>query len=140
MSPTWFALMSTARSRSFTSPEAILEDFYDVRMDYYHRRKEHMLQEMNHVLDRLTNQARFILAIISEELKISKRKKIDIVAEMRKVGYTPIPKAHKKLDAQGPEDADADYDSEEEVDVAEAGSAANRDSGKLIFHSFRKSN
>lgn len=25
--------------KKYTSPEAILEDFYDVRLDYYHRRK-----------------------------------------------------------------------------------------------------
>jgi DNA topoisomerase-2 len=115
--------------KKYKSPEAILEDFYDVRMDYYHKRKETMLQEMGDVLDRLTNQARFVLAIISEELKISKRKKADIVAEMRASGYKPIPKAPKKLDARGPEDLDAGHDSEEEVDATEASAATDRDSG-----------
>jgi DNA topoisomerase-2 len=119
--------------KKYTTPEAILEDFYDVRMDFYHRRKAHQLDEMNQILERLSNQARFVLAIISDELKISKRKKADIVVEMRAQGYKPIPKAPKKVDARSPEDADADHESEEEVDLDEAGASANRDSGAFLL-------
>lgn len=41
-------------------------------------------------LDKLSNQARFIQMIIDEQLRISRRKKHDIVSELRSLNFTAI--------------------------------------------------
>ena len=46
-------------------------------------------------LERLTNQARFISMIVNKELVVSGRKKVDIVAELRKKDFRPFPKVAK---------------------------------------------
>lgn len=43
----------------------------------------------------ISNQMRFILAVVSGELVISNRKKADIVADLEQQGYDPMP-ANKK--------------------------------------------
>lgn len=101
--------------KKYASAEEILEDFYDLRLDYYHKRKENLLRELNTILDRLSNQARFILAVIEGKLVINKRAKKDIVAQMRREGYKPIPKLNKKADGTA-----VDEDAEEEEEVPEA--------------------
>ena len=55
---------------------------------------EQLQQEWN----KLDNKVRFIRAIISGELKVQNRKRADIVVEMRRLKYTPIPKGKGKED------------------------------------------
>lgn len=47
---------------------------------------------MQVALDRMTNQARFIQMIIKGELVVSKKKKADLVAELKKKGFKAFPK------------------------------------------------
>ena len=63
-------------------------------------------------LDKVSNQARFIQMIVDKELVISGRKKVDVVAELRKKNFRPFPKA-KKIKAAGETDEIQDDDEEE---------------------------
>lgn len=47
---------------------------------------------MQKELDKLTNQARFVQMIIDEKLVISKKKKKDLIVELKQKGFKPIPK------------------------------------------------
>lgn len=105
--------------KKYTTPEQILDDFYDIRLEHYHKRKEFLLNELTNAHDKLSNQARFIQMIISRELVISNRKRADIVAELRKKDFRPFPrsrKAHVAADPNADDDedevegADSDYD------------------------------
>ena len=60
---------------------------------------------------------------------IQKRKKADIVADMRKMGYTPIPKLPKKPDETGP----AEDEDEEEVPDAALSVVGQKDSGTCLL-------
>ena len=69
-------------------------------------------------LERLTNQARFIAMIVNKELTVSGRKKVDIVAELRKRDFRPFPKIAKAKAAGETEDVveeDEDEDEEEKL-------------------------
>lgn len=99
------------RIRKYESPEEILQDFYDLRLEYYVKRKEYLADQLNAELDKLSNQARFVQMIIDDKLIISKRKKTDIVDELRQLKFKAIPKVVKAKIA-GDDDDDED-DSEE---------------------------
>ncbi|GAA5863655.1 hypothetical protein JCM3774_001204 [Rhodotorula dairenensis] len=117
----------TGKIKKYATPEDIVSDFYDVRLDYYHRRKKHLVAELELVYDRLSNQARFILMIIKKELVLASRKKAEIVAELRKRDFRPFPKVQKAHVVGDVDEADADADEEEEDPQAAAGGNSDYD-------------
>lgn len=117
----------TGKIKKYATPEDIVSDFYDVRLDYYHRRKKHLVSELELVYDRLSNQARFILMIIKKELVLASRKKAEIVAELRKRDFRPFPKVQKAHVVGDVDEADADADEEEEDPQAAAGGNSDYD-------------
>ncbi|ORY48818.1 DNA topoisomerase, partial [Leucosporidium creatinivorum] len=54
--------------KKYSTPEEVIEDFYDVRLEYYHKRKAYVVNELTNAHDKLSNQARFIQLIITKEL------------------------------------------------------------------------
>ena len=50
-----------------------------------------MAEELQTEFERLTNQARFIQMIVDKELVISNKKKVDVIAELRKLQFRPFP-------------------------------------------------
>lgn len=82
--------------KKYATPLEILDDFYFLRLGFYQRRKEHLVDELKLVYDRLSNQARFVSMIISKELSVSNRKKNDIVQELRYLHFQPFPKKEAK--------------------------------------------
>ncbi|KAF8641179.1 hypothetical protein AX17_000814 [Amanita inopinata Kibby_2008] len=107
--------------KKYESPEEILEEFYPVRLAYYQKRKDHLAEELQNALDRLSNQARFVQMIIDKELVVSNRKKADIVAELRKLKFRPFPKSASTKTDDGEENA------EEDEDQGEPGSGSDFD-------------
>ncbi|KAK4703211.1 DNA topoisomerase II, partial [Phenoliferia sp. Uapishka_3] len=105
--------------KKYTTPEQILDDFYDIRLEHYHKRKAYLLNELTDAHEKLSNQARFIQMIITRELIVNNRKRSDIVVELRKREFRPIPKVRKAHVAADPDDnededevvgSDSDYD------------------------------
>ncbi|KAG0090216.1 DNA topoisomerase 2 [Podila epicladia] len=71
------------RIKKYNSPEEIVQEFYDVRLDFYRKRKEYLIDMYTKQWTRLDNKVRFILMIISGELQVQNRKKALIVEDMR---------------------------------------------------------
>lgn len=71
-----------------------------------------MMEQLERDVDKLNNQARFVQMIIDGELVVSKRKKVDIVAELRSLKFRPFPKVSKAKEAG--EEIDALEDEEDE--------------------------
>ena len=69
-------------------------------------------------LEKLNNQARFISMIVSKELVVSGRKKVDIVAELRKKDFKPFPKTSKAKAAGETEDVVEEDDDDEKDENA----------------------
>ena len=72
-------------------------------------------------LERLTNQARFISMIVNKELVVSGRKKVDIVAELRKKDFRPFPKVAKAKAAGETEDVVEEDEEDEDEEKAGKG-------------------
>ncbi|KAJ7031541.1 DNA topoisomerase II [Mycena alexandri] len=91
--------------KKYGSPEEIIEDFYPVRLAYYQKRKDHLAAELQNAFEKLTNQARFVKMIVDKELVVSNRKKVDIIADLKKHKFRPFPKISKAKEAGEAEDA-----------------------------------
>lgn len=106
------------RIHKYESPLDIMEEFYHIRLNFYEKRKQYLLNEMQKDLDKLSNQSRFIKMIIDNKLVISKKKKAALVTELSKLNFKPIPKV---VDAkkQGEDEAVVEEDNDDEN--AEAG-------------------
>jgi DNA topoisomerase-2 len=113
------AFDAQGRIQKYATPLDIMEEFYQVRLQAYHKRKSFLLSEMQRVLVKLTNQARFVKMIIDGKLVISKKKKTALVAELQKLDFTRIPKvAVIKKKGEDEEVADEDNEDDSEADAA----------------------
>ncbi|KAI4171577.1 MAG: hypothetical protein LQ343_004169 [Gyalolechia ehrenbergii] len=106
------------RITKYASVEDILKEFYGLRIKFYERRKAHMLSEMTKELEKMTNQARFIQMIIDGQLVVSKRKKVELVKELKAKNFKPIAKAVDAIkEGELAPIADDDEESEEDVET-----------------------
>jgi hypothetical protein len=62
----------------YDSPFDIINQFYDVRINYYNKRKEFILNKLQYDADLMANKIRFIKEVISETLYVHKLKKIEL--------------------------------------------------------------
>ncbi|CAD6888959.1 unnamed protein product [Tilletia controversa] len=100
--------------QKYQTPEAILDEFYLLRMSFYQKRKEHLVEELKLQYERLSNQARFVKMIIERELIVSNRKRKDIVVDLRKHKFRAFPKQVKAVVAG---DVDTNIEPEEQEAV-----------------------
>ncbi|KAK8167807.1 DNA topoisomerase [Phyllosticta citrichinensis] len=107
------AFDAQGRIQKYATELDILEEFYHIRLKFYEKRKQYMLDEMSKDLNKLTNQARFIQMIIDNKLVVSRKKKMALVAELKKLGFSPIPKNDAKRQGEE-EDVVDEEDSEED--------------------------
>ena len=68
--------------KKYNSIEEILETFYDLRLKYYHLRKDYMISVLKKEVATLSNKARFIKMVIEDELIIKKKKRAVLVNEL----------------------------------------------------------
>ncbi|KAH3949666.1 DNA topoisomerase [Parastagonospora nodorum] len=113
------AFDAQGRIHKYASVLDIMEEFYHVRLRYYEKRKQHQLEVMEKELSRMNNQARFIQMIIEGKLVVSKKKKAFLVAELRKLNFTPFSKAEDAKKAGETEDVqEEDEDEETELEIS----------------------
>ena len=67
----------------------IIDEFMKVRLEFYQKRKEYLLNSWAHDLKVLENKYRFINEVINGDLVLSRRKKADIISEMTSREYYP---------------------------------------------------
>eukprot|EP01132_Coremiostelium_polycephalum_P007836 gene7836-9650_t len=78
------------RIRKFETTMEIQEHFFTLRMKTYSHRKEFLVEKLNQEYLRLTNKARFILAVVNKELVISNVKKVDIMKKLKAMKFDKI--------------------------------------------------
>jgi DNA topoisomerase-2 len=103
----------------YDNPEQIMREFFDLRLGYYAKRKDYMVGDLERQLSILDNKCRFIKEVIAGTLKVSNRKKVDIVADLKSRGYAPQIKEAKKRAA-----GDAEQEEEEDAEQAKTGITA----------------
>lgn len=82
--------------RKYDSPEAILKEFFEVRKDFYYRRKKYLEGKFEAETGKLSNQARFILMNIEEDFKLVKMKEDPLIKELIRRGFDSDPEKEWK--------------------------------------------
>ena len=68
----------------------IVNEFYDVRLEYYRKRKTYILQNLEHQVAIMENKIRFIKEVVAEVVKIHKMKKSDVEAHLVNESYLAV--------------------------------------------------
>jgi DNA topoisomerase-2 len=109
------------RIKKFDTPEAIVEEFFHLRLKFYQKRKDWLAEQLTQEHKKLKNQVRFIQMVINKELIVSNRKKDELIEEMFQKGFDSIPKNGKmseptKSTKGKDEKSDIEHESELEND------------------------
>ena len=104
-----------SRIAKYDAAEEVLTAFYTLRLGYYGKRKQYLVDELTAAWTKLDNKMRFVNAVVSGALKIANRKKADLVAQLVKDGYVAFEPAAKKKKVDG----DASDDDDGADDAAE---------------------
>eukprot|EP00977_Amphora_coffeiformis_P007253 scaffold1573_cov173-Amphora_coffeaeformis.AAC.10 len=71
----------------FDTPEEILKVFYDVRHDFYVKRKDLLVKNLQTEQRKLSNKARFVEEVCAGSFIVSNRKRVEILMELKERGY-----------------------------------------------------
>lgn len=76
--------------KKYDAPEEIIDDFYDVRLEFYDKRKRYQIEILKNELVILSNKARYIQEILNDTLDLRKKKTREIVEILENKGYDKI--------------------------------------------------
>jgi DNA topoisomerase-2 len=117
----------------YENVEILMREFYGLRLNYYMKRKEAMLSRLTFEWTKLDNKVRFIKEIIAGALKVQNRKKVDLLRELQRRNYFPVPKPKAAVVAGSDSAAGAGAgEDEEEGDDIPAGVPASSDYDYLL--------
>ncbi|TNN65299.1 DNA topoisomerase 2-alpha [Liparis tanakae] len=103
----------------YESVQAVLKDFFELRMKYYVLRKDWLVGMLGAESAKLTNQARFILEKIEGSLVIENKPKKELIRMLQEMGYDSDPvKAWKQAQEKNVEVTQEDEVEEEEEDTS----------------------
>ncbi|KAF9764374.1 DNA topoisomerase 2 [Nosema granulosis] len=77
----------THKIKRYNTVEDILKEFYYIRLRLYMSRKEKLLEIIKDDLLKIENKIRFIQEVVTDSLKINKRKRKDIVEDLEERNY-----------------------------------------------------
>ncbi|KAL0587421.1 hypothetical protein ABG067_003040 [Albugo candida] len=113
------------RIQKYDSPHAIINAFYGIRLAYYGKRKAAMLNKLTDQIQMLANKVKFILAVISGDLIVSNRKKVELLQELADSGYDTIHPKSSKVKTTNEEQEKDSEESDDEDGTAELAKGYN---------------
>ena len=66
----------------YASPEEILKDFVELRLEHYKKRKAHLIDVLQRRAEMCGHKSKFVSMVIEGKLVVFKRKKVDLETEM----------------------------------------------------------
>ena len=85
------------RLHKYNSIEEIADEFYDVRLGVYHKRKEFLIKNMNHKLIRLSNRARYIQENLKGSIDLRRKKANQVTELLESMKFDKIDDDYKYL-------------------------------------------
>ena len=73
--------------RKYASVEDIIEDFYDVRLEMYNKRKKQLIKDLEHKLVKLSNRAKYILATLDGSVDLRRKNAATVHELLTSKGY-----------------------------------------------------
>lgn len=108
---------SDGRVSKYIAPEEIMNDFAAVRMQFYHKRKTHLCEKLLREKSALDFKMKFLNLVLDDKLVVYRRKKADLVAELRTLKFPTMKQIQKlTLDTDLADLGDEVYEDGEEDD------------------------
>ncbi|CAM1294747.1 TOP2B (predicted), partial [Pycnogonum litorale] len=118
--------------KKYESVNDILRDFFNLRLEYYHKRKSYLEGMLSAEANKLENQARFILEKISGKVVVENKKRAEIIKILEDRGYdSDQVKSWKKLIAKQQQQED-EFSSESDNEENENDSGSGPDFDYLL--------
>ena len=89
------AFDADGKIHKYESAEEIVEDFFPLRLEMYVKRKAHIEGVLKMEWSKLDNKARFVQMVIDGSIKITKRKRKELLQELASKGFDQFQKKHK---------------------------------------------
>jgi len=103
---------SDGHIKKYNTAADIIAEYYGPRLELYGKRKDAMVAKLEAEHLKLSNQVRFILAVVDGELVVSKKAKTILMQELQTLGYAPIT-------SNAPKATNTDDDETEEGDSSD---------------------
>jgi len=88
----------------YKTPNDILEEFYDTRLDFYKKRRQYLLEKIKHEMSILKMKVQFINDVIDGKIKINNVKWTNVVTQLEKRDYIKFSKYDLDLSNDEQED------------------------------------
>lgn len=72
------------RAKEFNSVQEILDTFITMRLKFYQKRKDYMLESMKSNLIKLASKYYFVKGVVDDKIIVNKRKKDNVVSQLEK--------------------------------------------------------
>lgn len=105
---------SQGKLKKYASVKEILDEFFDLRLKFYEKRKDYLISKLNRDLAILSNKTRFILAVINEEIKLRNAKKKELCETLVQKGFVQMKNMPKILSTKAQEEVKKEEEAEEE--------------------------
>jgi DNA topoisomerase-2 len=83
---------SNGAIKKYHSPIEIINEYYDIRLEYYKKRKDYQLQILKDELVLISFKVKFLLLVIEKKLIINNKKKVDIEKELEDLEFPKLSK------------------------------------------------
>jgi DNA topoisomerase-2 len=81
---------SEDKLKKYENVEEIIDNYYDIRLEYYEDRKDFMIDALERELLILSNKAKYIQEVLNDTIDLRKKKKQDIIDMLKEKGYDTI--------------------------------------------------
>jgi DNA topoisomerase-2 len=88
---------SNCKIKKYNDQYEILEDFYNIRMDYYVKRKIYLLEELSREIKIAHNKIRFLKLVIDGDIIVYKKSKDILDAELEKHKFERVDESYHYL-------------------------------------------
>jgi len=114
--------------QKYESPLEIVQDFGRIRIVMYEKRKAHILARLQRESEILSEKARFIKLVLTQEIKVKRRKIFDLVQDIKKHSFKPLReiKGPDLADDKGDDEDDKESEDEEQSEQEEQNEEVKR--------------
>lgn len=88
---------SNRRLRKYADVESIIEEFYGIRMDMYVKRKNYLIADMEKLVMKLSNRAKYILEVLAGTIDLRKKTSVQVHDMLQTKAYDKIEDEYKYL-------------------------------------------
>mmetsp|Transcript_6300 Transcript_6300/g.15115 ORF Transcript_6300/g.15115 Transcript_6300/m.15115 type:complete len:1236 (-) Transcript_6300:176-3883(-) len=96
--------------KKYSSEKEVLLEFAELRLAYYDKRKAYHVDRLKREKELLDAKVKFILLVVKGELKVSNRKRVELVEDLKARGFKTIQEIFPKEKAEVPGEAKTGYD------------------------------